>query len=200
MNKTDKPTKKLAKMAQPDPIITHAHHLYEQAKILVSTPLDRNKAKLVVELVDDAIKEFGITNQEKKVELRTMREMAEEVLPPKTIEELRKRAEGHTLEKMYPKGRTTRRALYLIVMVIVSFFGLLALKRVTLNRSEGKTTDESSPRPTPNVLHSPSATPSVVEANVTNAETNGRPRLRRGNATGHQKVKSKPAVVDQANH
>src|SRR5438105_3767313 len=68
---------------------TYPERLYEEVKTLVESyePLDLDKAKLLIEKADDAIKEFGNTNQERKVQLRKWKAQAELVLPPSTIDD-----------------------------------------------------------------------------------------------------------------
>src|SRR5437588_10037234 len=90
--------------ADDDPVSNHAITLYEKVRALMQSTLDENNARIIAESADDAINEFGNTNQEKKVELRKWKAQAELVLPPSTIEELRKRAEGQLLKKSYPKN------------------------------------------------------------------------------------------------
>jgi hypothetical protein len=97
---------------------SYANQLYEKAKSL-SQNLDEHTAKLIIESVDDAIKEFGTTNQDKKVELRRIKAEAEKILPPDTIESLRKRAEGDLLQKVYPKQRTFRRVLLFVIAITI---------------------------------------------------------------------------------
>jgi hypothetical protein len=82
---------------------THAEQLYEEAKALIENarPLDLETAKLVIEKTKDALKEFGSTNQEKKVELRKWKERAEVALPPKSFKDLRERTEGGLLVKAW---------------------------------------------------------------------------------------------------
>jgi hypothetical protein len=120
--------------------LTNAEQLYERVKSLYQNtkPLDQNAAKLVTELADDAIKEFGNTNQEKKVELKQWKAQAELVLPPATIEDLRKRAEGQLLKKSYPKNKFLRNVLLGAVALIVVFLGLLTLRK-TLTSNETRT-------------------------------------------------------------
>jgi len=97
--------------------LAHAEQLYERVKSLTEggVPSDESTASIIVELVDDAVKEFGSTNQDKKVELRRIKEEAEQVLPPKTVDELRKRAEGQILKRTFPRNRTLRNVVLLII-------------------------------------------------------------------------------------
>lgn len=136
----------------------HANQLYEQVKGLVNglKPLDESSARLIVELADDAIKEFGNTNQEKKVELRQWKAQAELVLPPRTIEELRKRAEGSALERAYPRNRKVQNTLYIVIVLLIIASGLLWLKKTFFAESTPAKV-EASPSPANNlsVTHEP---------------------------------------------
>lgn len=101
--------------------IIYANQLYEKAKSLcrdMKNP-DEQTAKLIIESVDDAIKVFGTTNQHKKVELRKIKAEAEKILPPDTIESLRKRAEADLLQKVYPKQSAFRKLLLLVIAIAV---------------------------------------------------------------------------------
>jgi len=83
-------------------------------------PLDETNATLIIELIDDAIHEYGNTNQERKVTLRQLRKECEQVLPPATIEELKRRAEGHFLKKAYPKNQAVRFLVYAVILVVIA--------------------------------------------------------------------------------
>jgi hypothetical protein len=130
--------------------LTHAGRLYDKAKGLIedTQPLDQETARLIVELADDAIKDFGTTNHEKKVELRRWKAQAELVLPPSTIEELRKRAEGQLLKRSYPKKVVLRNAMLALVALGIVIFSLVALWRA-LSKSSGMTKADPSPSPIP---------------------------------------------------
>lgn len=95
----------------------HAIELYERVKTLIQTtdPLDQQTARLVVETSDDAIEEFGNTNQDKKLELRKWKAEAEAVLPPLTIAELKDRAEAQILAKGYPTRKLPRKILLYVI-------------------------------------------------------------------------------------
>lgn len=111
--------------------LSNALELYGQAKAISQhvKPLSAQKASVLIVIARDAIKEFGSTNQEKKDELEKLISEAEHVLPPKTIEELRKRAEGHVLEKAYPKKPILRKAVLTIIgLAIVSSIALVYLR------------------------------------------------------------------------
>jgi hypothetical protein len=103
-----------------DASIARAEELYTQAKALCQDPrnMDDVIARRVIELADDAIKEFGSTNQDKKVELRQIKADAEKILPPGTFEELKKRGEGHLLNKSL-RTRWARKLVSSLVAVII---------------------------------------------------------------------------------
>lgn len=124
---------------------SYANQLYDKVKRLAHniTQLDRDNARLVVELADDAIKEYGNTNQEKKVELRQWKSQAELVLPPATVEELRKRAEGQLLKKSYPRHKSLRNLLLAAAATLVIVSGLMALRQIL----PGSATTTPSPAP-----------------------------------------------------
>jgi hypothetical protein len=111
--------------------LTLANQLYDKAQSLIQnlSALDENTARIVVESADDAIKEFGSTNQEKKVQLREWKAKAELVLPPGTIQELRKRAERELLKKSYPKSTRMRNVVLAVVGVAVILLGLWSLMK-----------------------------------------------------------------------
>ena len=109
------------------------YQLYEKVKdLLQGGIIDETRARLIIEYADDAIKAFDSGNQTKKVELKKIKSDAEKSLPPATIEELKKRAEGQLLEKLFPRQKWSRRILlYLIALVIIAIpFGLM-IKEVT---------------------------------------------------------------------
>ena len=97
-------------------------HPYDQAIELYQNTehLDQEVARLLILLADDAIKEFGNTNQEKKAELERIKEEAEEVLPPKDVDGLKKRAEGQVLKMIYPRKQIIRQLFYIAFAVAVA--------------------------------------------------------------------------------
>jgi hypothetical protein len=99
----------------------YANQLHEKVKELIARAksLDQDTAKLIIELSDDAIKEYGNTNQKKKIELRQWKAQAELVLPPNTIEELRKRAEGRVLQTTFPETKLLRNTLLWAIGLII---------------------------------------------------------------------------------
>lgn len=108
-----------------------AEDLYSKVKKLYGdgNDLDEDKARHIIEYADDAIKEFGNTNQKKKVQLRKWKAQAEAILPPSTIEELRKRAEGELLKRTFPQNMALRATLYALVALLVLILGFLAIKK-----------------------------------------------------------------------
>lgn len=122
-----------------------ANRLYDSVKALIEKPeaLNENEARIIVESTDDAVKEFGSTNQEKKVELRKWKAQAELALPPSTIEELRKRAEGELLKRSYPRNVIGRNILLTIVATLVIIGGLLTLKQAFSGHSDTENKNSS---------------------------------------------------------
>jgi hypothetical protein len=106
-----------------------AEALFEEAKALTKDGLkNADQAKLLIEKAEDAIKEFGNTNQDKKLELKKWKEMAALVIPPSTLEDLKKRSEGEFLSKVYPKSPALRNTLFGIVILILIVGVLAGLK------------------------------------------------------------------------
>lgn len=141
-------------------LLSGSEKLYERVKSLYqnTNPLDKDTARHIIELADDAIKEFGSTNQEKKVELRQWKAQAELVLPPATVEELRKRAEGQLLKKSYPQNVILRKTLLWIIVLVIFGGGVLALRKTFLGQS-GQAKIEPSPTPSIAMPVSPATTP-----------------------------------------
>src|SRR5919205_483430 len=131
---------------------TNAEQLYNKVRELIrhTEPLDEYTARVIVESADDAIKEFGETNQEKKVELRQWKSQAELSLSPATIEELRKRTEGQFLKSIYPKKSVAwRRVLFVTVVLTVLIPAALTLRQSLSARSDTAQTEPSAtPLPT----------------------------------------------------
>lgn len=143
--------------------LEHANGLYEKAKRLIheTERLDQNTAKIIVESADDAIKEFGTTNQEKKVELKGWKKEAESVLPPDTIEELRKRAEAKLIGKTYPGSEPRRNFVLWVIGIGVVAVILISVYWTLFPRKEGQSAAETNPTnklnasPTPTTYLSP---------------------------------------------
>jgi|GEM_PF-3574462 len=107
---------------EPEPNLLHANELYEKVKSLVDEPnaADPATARLIVETADDAINEFGNTNQSKKLDLRKWKATAAEALPPGTFKEFGERGQGVLLARFYPKSNRARKVLlYLIGTAIL---------------------------------------------------------------------------------
>jgi hypothetical protein len=161
--------------------LAHALALYEKARALSTyvKPLDDTTAKNIVETANDAIREFGNTNQEKKVALRRMIKEAEEVLPPATIAELRKRAEEKAIKTLHPKGARLRKFFYaVIVLLLLGVPTVLSLKQFL------KSPDDSvyiAPTPT---SASPVKTPPEFKSTPTPTPTPPTAEQGAGEATG----------------
>jgi tetratricopeptide (TPR) repeat protein len=130
-----------------DSELTQAERLYDKVKGLYhnAESLDENTARLIAESVDDAISLFGKTNQEKKVELKRIRREAEDALPPATVEELRKRAEGKALSKIHPKNKNLRNAVYTIIALIILVSAVFAFIQWVKEQSGKATAVQSKP-------------------------------------------------------
>lgn len=139
--------------------ISYANELYDRVKTLIQNtiPLDVNTARVIIELVDDSIKEFGSTNQEKKVELKQIKEQAEDVLPPKDVKELRTRAEGKALKKLHPNNKILRNALYAIAALVLIVVATFNAWKPLLRQGEAARTE---PSPSPALLTEAAAAPS----------------------------------------
>jgi len=81
--------------------------------------LDEKRAAEVIESIDDALSEFGTTNQNKKAELKRIRRDVEAVLPPATVEDLKKRAQAYLLAKGFPRRQWLQRLLLIAVGLAV---------------------------------------------------------------------------------
>ncbi len=106
--------------------IQKALDLYEKAKQHEGS-LTKANAFLVIELCEDAIRLFGKSNQEKKVELRLWKLSAEELLAPTDSKAFLKRADRKALELFY---RLPPRAIRILLPIIG--VGLLAAGVVRL--------------------------------------------------------------------
>jgi hypothetical protein len=145
-----------------------AQELYEKAKSRFDEEnLDEKTAILIVTLADDALLLFGPTNQEKKVELKLLKKKAESVLPPETLEELRKRAESRTLKELYPRRQSRQRvvlrivSLILIVGMIFGIYKMLTGELGWLSNTDQKQRPIPSPGtlPTSSPISSPAHSP-----------------------------------------
>ena len=139
--------------AQTD--LDRAHEFYGKAKSLFDEEnLDEKTARLIVEFADDALLLFGPTNQEKKVELRLLKKQAENVLPPETVEELKKRAETRSLKALYPRRPSRQKVVLRIVSLILivgSVFGIYKMLTNELVWLSG-TDQKQGPTPSPGTL------------------------------------------------
>ena len=147
----------------------NANKLYEEVKRLINSAGTPNaeRARLIIELADDAIEEFGATNQDRKVELRKIKTQFEELLPPTTIDELRKRAEGKLLVSTYPRNKILRN-LVLVTFGLGSLLlsGILIAKQVKKSESPINVTvqnkqDDLAAKVTPEIKPPP-ATPETI--------------------------------------
>ena len=147
-----------------DDTLAHAEQLYLQVKSLNAKPVNENTANLIILLVDDAIKEFGTTNHDKRVELKRIKEEAEEVLPPKKFQALRQRAEGLILKNVWPRKKPARKALLIIVGVGVlgtSIFYAIE-KLIHSTRSTGEPQPNSQKRQAVPKSTAPNGGPSIL--------------------------------------
>jgi hypothetical protein len=104
-------------LSESEPNLLHAHELYEKVKSLVDgrDASDPATSHLIIETADDAIEEFGNTNQSKKLELKKWRAAAEEALPPGTFKEVGERGQEVLLATLYPKSHRVRKALLYLI-------------------------------------------------------------------------------------
>ena len=143
----------------------HAIELYNQAKTLSEKqPLDEETALLIIEAADDAIKQFGNTNQSRKVELKKLKAKAELIVAPKSLDELKKRAEGFYLNRFYPRNHKARVILFGVVGLFFIAGVLLSLRQklfpdppATASNANATTTVN----PSPTLAPSPSPTASL---------------------------------------
>lgn len=141
--------------------VSHALALYEKAKALsqYAKPLTPDIAKIIIVTAEDAIRGFGDTNQEKKIELKGMIDDAKELLPSETFDELKKRFEQKTLKKIHPKNKVLRNGLYVIVGLIVVGSTALGLFKSFAGRAESADTD---PHPAPFTVQPTPMNPEVA--------------------------------------
>jgi tetratricopeptide (TPR) repeat protein len=149
--------------------LTSADQLYDKVKSLIqdTKPLDENTARIIVESADDAIKEFGSTNQEKKIELKRWKAQAEQILPPDNIEEFRKRAERQLLQKTYLRHRLARTTLLTLLSLTVVGVPVAIFLRDTIKQDNKPQTP---PYVNPDEYTPPSAAPSSSAAEETDPE------------------------------
>lgn len=99
---------------------TYAEQLYSDVQRLIETnqTLERAVAQLIIEEADDALKEFGNTHQQQKLQLREWKSRAESALAPKTLKDLRERAEAGMLSRAW-RGPITRKAIVALALLVV---------------------------------------------------------------------------------
>ncbi len=107
-----------------------ASQLYETVKNLSQDlkSTDRAKAILIIEYAQDAIAAYENTNQEKKVELKELIRTTQEIIPPKTFQDLKTIVQSKLLKFIYPKNPKLRNMLFILVALTIIVPGLLALK------------------------------------------------------------------------
>ncbi len=128
--------------------LEEADRLYEEVRLLSKdiNSTDENTARLIVEKVDDAIKIYGNSNQEKKLELRRIRREAELIIPPETLEDLNKRSQRELLKHTYPKKRFSRNIILTVVALLVVIFLILSASKLLFDKASDekeKTTPSS---------------------------------------------------------
>lgn len=136
-----------------------AERLYKEirASYHETATMSREKARLILEKIEDAIKEFGNTNQEKKVELRDIKGQLEDILPPETVDSLKARATKKLFQRIYPKhskGRSIFIGLTLTAMAVLLSYGLIVelpnlFKRISTTKLRADEHDAARPRETP---------------------------------------------------
>jgi len=128
--------------------LTYGEQLFEEVKELIekNQTLDATVAKLVIEKVDDALKEFGNRNQEQKLKLREWKARAEAALPPTTFKQLKERTEGGILAKAWRRPMIRKAVAGLaLLFVIASVF--LYLRKAISNSEATKTAGTKSAMP-----------------------------------------------------
>lgn len=112
--------------------VNQANELYEAVKALSKDlrSTDAAKAKLILEYAADAIAAFGSTNQEKKLELREITRVTQEIVPPNSFQDLSIIVQSKLLHLMYPRNPKLRNVLFLCVALFIVSSGLFAMLRV----------------------------------------------------------------------
>jgi hypothetical protein len=97
--------------------IEYANDLYHKVVGLCQDwdAVDESKARLIVEYASDALKAFGDTNQEKKVELKAVLERAEQLISPDSIDSFKRRSEKAVLKELYPRNKKLRRTVLIFL-------------------------------------------------------------------------------------
>jgi hypothetical protein len=151
--------------AKPTANPAYAGELYEEVRDLIQNTkqLDEETARLIIEKSDDAIKEFGSTNQKKRVELKRWKSQAELAIPAGNFEEFRKRAEGLWLRLLSPKNSRLRVFLLLAFGLIVIALGVLVVWRTFLWQSDKPKT---APPLAPSTATSPETPPRALQIEI----------------------------------
>lgn len=99
------------------PAVKYANNLYSTVVLMCKDwrTVDEAKARLIIEYVKDALKAFGDTNQEKKVELKEIFHRAESIASPDSIDSLKKRLERLFLKGIYPKNKKLRDIFFIAI-------------------------------------------------------------------------------------
>jgi hypothetical protein len=138
----------------------HALRLYEEVTAQIKkSSLEESEIRVLIEKADDAIKEFGSSNQDKKAELRRIKEQLQRSLPPLSFADARTRVEGGILTRLWK--RTLTRTVVIIVIFLIVIFPIAAYFYKETPNSSSVNANSS---PTPNNSPAPSlaaATPGV---------------------------------------
>jgi hypothetical protein len=105
--------------------LSYANDLYSKVMLMCQDwhLVDEAKAQLIIEYAQDALKAFGDTNQEKKVQLKEILNKVEPLVSPDSIDTLKKRLQRIILRSIYPKNKHLRNVL-LITFVMIWIVGL----------------------------------------------------------------------------
>lgn len=110
--------------------IENAERLYKKVKQLIEEgweKIDKIRAKQIIEYSNDAINEYKNTNQEKKVELREIIVRANQILPPDSIEDLKKKSERFFLARIYPQKKVPQILLFSGVISVILIITLVSM-------------------------------------------------------------------------
>lgn len=145
--------------------LKHANNLYSKVVVLSHDwdKVDEVNARLIIECVQDALNAFGDTNQEKRIELKEIREKAEHIVSPDSIDSLKKRSERAFLKSFYPKNNKLRKTLLISVMLV----SLLALGIPLILWLRQMSNENTSPKPTQKEPISTNVTTNKVDKNAT---------------------------------
>lgn len=156
--------------------ISSATELYGEIKNLIekTTPLDEITAKRIIELVDDTLKEFGSTNQAKKVELRDWRQRAERVLPPKNASEFLDKTANYFLDKFFPTRPRLRNALFWLIGIGFIISLAAGVYKFLLETSNKQNSNSANTNASPSASVAPSSTIPSGYVNSGNTENSNR--------------------------